>query len=192
MPRVEHEERPFSSCQKFQTQFICGLCGQDSCQFPFGSGYIGLRQRPGSRRAEPGIPEFQGNPPLPGVVTLPGEGEGSGMSHQPRGQGLVVENISIVDTVWEELWEGEGVGLGVSQSPERVSPQPSNQKASCTQQEPSFRSPGNSLTSAPSLPQRLGPAKDPPHGNRAVHPKKGGQHPRSKASTGGNEWDECE
>lgn len=119
------------------------------------------------------------------------------MSHKAPGQGTVAGDMSVADAVWEELWQGVGVGLGVSQSSERVFPQPSRQKAPGSQQEPSSRSPGTapSLTSAPSLPQRLvmsmGAAKV-PHGNRAGHSKKGGQHPRGKASAGGNEWDECE
>lgn len=112
------------------------------------------------------------------------------MSHKAPGQGTVAGDVSVADAVWEELWQGVGVGLGVSQSSEGVFPQPGRQKAPGSQQEPSSRSPGTapSLTSAPSLPQRslmpMGAAKV-PHGNRAGHPKKGGQHPGAKPAQGG-------
>lgn len=112
------------------------------------------------------------------------------MSQKAPGQGTVAGDMSVADAVCEELWQGVAVGLGVSQSSERVFPQPSRQKAPGSQQEPSSRSPGTapSLTSAPSLPQRLvmpmGAAKV-PHGNRAGHPKMEGHTPGAKPAQGG-------
>lgn len=78
-------------------------------------GSVGTR---GSAGAQP-----HGAPCLPGVVTVHGEGEGSGTSHGTPGQRAVVEDVAVVDAVREKLGKGADMGLeDTSPGSERVSP----------------------------------------------------------------------